>query len=223
MYEVVKIFRLPLRHEVHRDTLSRFSETKVLSFYKIMEIVRCGWSTNDLLYIKYHDEEWGVPCHKDRKLFEMLILEGFQAGLSWITILRKRKEFKKAFDNFDPKKIVKYDSKKINQLMKNEGIIRNKLKIKSAKINAALFLKTQKEFGSFDKYIWQFTGGKPVVNKFKSLSEIQPTTKESDAMSKDLKKRGFKFIGSTICYAFMQATGMVNDHIVGCFRYKELK
>ncbi len=173
---------------------------------------------NDPLYIKYHDEEWGVPCHNDRKLFEMLILEGFQAGLSWITILRKRKNFKKAFDNFDPKKIVKYDKRKINQLMRSEGIIRNSLKINAAKINAKCFLEVQKEFGSFDKYIWQFVGGKPKVNKFKSLKQIPGKTRESDAMSKDLKSRGFKFVGSTICYAFMQATGMVNDHILKCFK-----
>jgi DNA-3-methyladenine glycosylase I len=183
---------------------------------------RCGWSTNDPLYIKYHDEEWGVPCHNDRKLFEMLILEGFQAGLSWITILRKRKNFKKAFDNFDPKKIIKYSSKKINSLLRDEGIIRNKLKVNAAKINAKCFLEVQKEFGSFDKYIWSFVSGKPKINKWKKLKEIQPTTKESDTMSKDLKKRGFKFVGSTICYAFMQATGMVNDHVGDCFRYKEL-
>ena len=173
---------------------------------------------NDPLYIKYHDEEWGVPCHNDRKLFEMLILEGFQAGLSWITILRKRKNFKKSFDNFDPKKVVKYDKRKINQLMRNEGIIRNSLKINAAKINAKCFLEVQKEFGSFDKYIWQFVGGKPKVNKFKSLKQIPAKTRESDAMSKDLKSRGFKFVGSTICYAFMQATGMVNDHILKCFK-----
>ena len=149
----------------------------------------------------------------------MLVLEGFQAGLSWITILRKRKNFKKAFDDFDPKKIEKYDARKINQLLKNEGIIRNGLKIKSAKINAKCFLEIKQEFGSFDKYIWQFVGGKPQVNKFRSLRQIPTTTKESDAMSKDLKSRGFKFVGSTICYAFMQATGMVNDHIEKCFKH----
>jgi len=188
-----------------------------------MDKTRCGWSTNDPLYIKYHDEEWGVPCHSDRKLFEMLILEGFQAGLSWITILKKRKNFKKAFDNFDPKKIIKYDSRKINQLMKDEGIIRNKLKINAAKINAKCFFEVKKEFGSFDKYIWQFVKGKPKINKFKTLKQVPAKTVESDVMSKDLKKRGFKFVGSTICYAFMQATGMVNDHVKECFRYTELK
>jgi DNA-3-methyladenine glycosylase I len=153
----------------------------------------------------------------------MLILEGFQAGLSWITVLRKRKNFKKAFDNFDPRKIVKYDSRKINQLMKDDGIIRNRLKINAAKINAKCFLEAQKEFGSFDRYIWQFTKGKPLKNNFKSLREIPAKTKESDMMSKDLKKRGFKFVGSTICYAFMQAIGIVNDHIYECFRHKEIK
>lgn len=188
-----------------------------------MNKIRCGWSTSDPLYIKYHDEEWGTPCHNERKLFEMLILEGFQAGLSWITILRKRKNFKKAFDNFDARKISKYDLRKINQLLKNEGIVRNRLKINAAKINAICFLEVQKEFGSFDKYIWQFVGVKPKINKFRSLKEIPAKTKESDAMSRDLRKRGFKFVGSTICYAFMQATGMVNDHIRECFRYKELK
>lgn len=187
-----------------------------------MDKIRCGWSTNDPLYIKYHDEEWGTPCHNDRKLFEMLILEGFQAGLSWITILKKRKNFKKAFDNFDPKKVSEYDKRKINSLLKDEGIIRNKLKVNAAKINARCFLETKKEFGSFDKYIWQFVGNKPKINKFKNLKEVPPKTVESDAMSKDLKKRGFKFVGSTICYAFMQATGMVNDHVKECFRYREL-
>ena len=188
-----------------------------------MDKTRCGWSTNDPLYIKYHDEEWGVPCHNDRKLFEMLILEGFQAGLSWITILKKRKNFKKAFDNFDPKKIIKYDSRRINRLMKDEGIIRNKLKINAAKINAKCFFEVKKEFGSFDKYIWQFVNGELKINKFKTLKQVPAKTVESDAMSKDLKKRGFKFVGSTICYAFMQATGMVNDHVKECFRYTELK
>ena len=180
---------------------------------------RCQWAGNDPLYQKYHDEEWGVPVHDDRKLFEMLTLEGAQAGLSWITILRKQENYRKAFSNFDAKKIAKYDSKKVEQLLLNEGIVRNKLKIASTIQNAKFFLELQKEFGSFDKYIWQFTAGKPVKNNWKSLKEIPPKTKESDAMSKDLKKRGFKFVGSTICYAFMQAVGMVNDHTVDCFRY----
>lgn len=183
---------------------------------------RCQWSTSDPLYIKYHDSEWGKPLHNDRKLFELLVLEGMQAGLSWITILRKRKSFREAFDNFDPKKVVKYSDKKINQLLKNENIIRNRLKIESAIKNAKAFLKVQKEFGSFDKYIWQFVNGKPIVNKHKTLKTIPAKTKVSMAMSKDLLKRGFKFVGPTICYAYMQSTGMVNDHVVDCFRYKEI-
>ena len=185
--------------------------------------MRCEWCGTDPLYIKYHDEEWGVPVHDDRKLFEFLILEGAQAGLSWITILKKRENYIKAFDNFDPVKVSRYSEKKIEKLLQNPGIVRNKLKINSAVGNAKAFLKIQKEYGSFDKYIWSFVGGKPIINKWKSLKEIPAITKESDAMSKDLKKHGFKFVGSTICYAFMQAVGMVNDHTVKCFRYKELK
>ncbi len=180
---------------------------------------RCGWSTNDPLYIDYHDEEWGVPVHDDQKLFEMLILEGAQAGLSWITILRKRENYRKAFNNFDAKKIVKYDSEKVKALLQNEGIVRNRLKIAATIQNAKCFLEVQKEFGSFDKYIWQFVGGKQIKNERKILKDIPAKTAESDAMSKDLKKRGFKFVGSTICYAFMQAVGMVNDHTVECFRH----
>lgn len=180
---------------------------------------RCDWSLNDLLYMDYHDNEWGIPLHDDQKLFEMLILEGFQAGLSWITILRKRKNFRKAFDDFNVNKIAAYDRKKINSLLKDEGIIRNKLKIQSAIINAKAFLKVEKEYGGFDKYIWQFVGYKPIKNKFNSIGEVPAKTTISDEMSKDLKKRGFKFVGSTICYAFMQAAGMVNDHIVSCWRY----
>jgi DNA-3-methyladenine glycosylase I len=183
---------------------------------------RCTWSGNDPLYTLYHDLEWGVPVHDDRKLFEMLTLEGAQAGLSWITILRKREAYQKAFDNFDPKKIQKYESKKIKSLLKNVGIVRNRLKISSVITNAEAFLLIQKEFGSFDQYIWSFVGSKPIVNSRNSIKEIPPYTTESDAMSKDLKKRGFRFVGSTICYAFMQACGMVNDHTVQCFRYKEL-
>ena len=182
---------------------------------------RCAWSGNDQLYQQYHDEEWGVPVHDDRKLFEMLILEGAQAGLSWITILRKRKNYLNAFDNFDARKVAKYDSKKIIELLNNEGIIRNKLKINAAIINANLFIEVQKEFGSFDNYIWQFVNYKPIQNKWKNIKELPAKTKESDTMSKDLKKRGFKFVGSTICYAFMQAVGMVNDHTIDCFRYKK--
>ena len=185
------------------------------------EISRCGWAGNDPLYQKYHDTEWGVPFHDDRKLFEMLILEGAQAGLSWIIVLRKRENYRKAFDNFDAKKIAKYDEQKIKKLLANEGIIRNRLKIEAAIQNAKAFLVVQKEFGSFDKYIWQFVGGKSIVNRRKSLKDIPPTTKESDAISKDLKQRGFKFVGSTICYAFMQACGLVNDHIASCYRSKK--
>lgn len=183
---------------------------------------RCAWCGNDPLYVKYHDEEWGVPLHNDRKLFEMLILEGAQAGLSWITILRKRKNYQKAFDNFNAKKIINYDTKKIKELLVNEGIVRNRLKIAATISNAKAFLEIQKELGSFDAYIWSFVGGEPIINRWKSLKEIPATTPESDAMSKDLKKRGFRFAGSTICYAFMQACGMVNDHEVKCFRYKEV-
>ena len=179
---------------------------------------RCVWAGNDPLYQKYHDKEWGVPLHDERRLFEMLILEGAQAGLSWITILRKRENYRKAFDNFDAKKIAKYDSKKIENLLKNEGIIRNKLKINAAVTNAKLFLGIQKEFGSFDKYIWQFVNGNPIINHRKTMKDIPATTFESDIMSKDLKRRGFKFVGSTICYAFMQATGMVDDHVTDCFK-----
>ena len=183
---------------------------------------RCNWATSDPLYIEYHDKEWGVPVHDDRLLFEFLILEGAQAGLSWITILRKRENYRKAFDNFEPEKVARYSDKKVEKLLKNEGIIRNKLKINASVQNAKSFLQVQKDFGSFDNYIWQFVGGKPLINKRNNLKDVPATTLESDLMSKDLKKRGFKFVGCTICYAFMQATGMVNDHIVDCFRYKDL-
>jgi len=186
------------------------------------QINRCKWSVSDPIYIKYHDKEWGVPVHNDRKLFEMIILDGAQAGLSWLTILRKRENYRKAFDNFDPKKVASYDRRKIAQLLKNAGIIRNKLKVESSVTNAEAFLKVRDEFGTFDKYIWQFVEGKTKVNYWKELKGIPASTKESDAMSKDLKNRGFKFVGSTICYAFMQAAGLVNDHTIDCFRYKEL-
>ena len=186
------------------------------------QITRCKWSLSDPIYIKYHDKEWGVPVHNDRKLFEMIILDGAQAGLSWLTILKKRENYRKAFDNFDYNKIAKYNKRKIAQLLKNDGIIRNKLKVEAAVTNAKAFLKVRDEFGTFDKYIWQFTSGKTKINSWKSLKEIPAFTKESDAMSKDLKARGFKFVGSTICYAFMQAAGLVNDHTVDCYRYKEL-
>jgi len=184
---------------------------------------RCEWGTVSQLYIDYHDNEWGVPVHDDRMLFEFLVLEGAQAGLSWETVLKKRENYRKAFNNFDPVKVSRYGDKKIEALMGNKGIIRNRLKIASAVNNAKRFLEVQKEFGTFDAYIWQFVNGKPITNRFKSMQEIPATTKESDAMSKDLKKRGFKFVGPTICYAHMQATGMVNDHVVDCFRYKEIK
>jgi DNA-3-methyladenine glycosylase I len=184
-------------------------------------LVRCAWAKNDLA-IRYHDREWGVPCHRDRVLFEFLVLEGTQAGLSWDTILRKRKNYRLAFDNFDPKKVSLYDPRKLRELMHNEGIIRNRLKITSAVTNAKAFLALQKEFRSFDRYVWQFVGGKPQVNARKGVGDIPVRTSESDAMSKDLKKRGFTFVGSTICYAFMQAVGMVNDHSVTCFRYNEI-
>jgi DNA-3-methyladenine glycosylase I len=183
---------------------------------------RCGWANpNEPLYVAYHDDEWGVPCHDDRKLFEMLTLEGAQAGLSWITILKKRENYRAAFDNFDVEKIALYDETKIAELMANPGIIRNRLKVNAAVANARAYLAIRDEFGSFDKYIWQFVGGKPLVNHWQSLKEIPPETTESKAMSKDLLKRGFKFVGSTICYAFMQACGMVNDHTTDCFRYSE--
>jgi len=182
---------------------------------------RCGWSTSDPLYQEYHDSEWGVPLHDDRKLFEMLILEGAQAGLSWITILKKRENYRKAFDKFDARKVSRYDARKKRELLGNAGIVRNRLKIDAAISNAKAFLAVQKEFGSFDKYLWQFVGGTPKRNRWKTLKDIPPKTAESDAMSKDLKKHGFRFVGSTICYAFMQATGMVNDHITRCFKHNQ--
>lgn len=183
----------------------------------------CSWPTNDPLMIKYHDKEWGKPVHNDKKLFEFLLLEGMQAGLSWRTVLYKRENFRKAFDNFDFNKIAKYNKSKINSLLKDEGIIRNKLKVESVVTNAKAFLEVRKEFGTFNKYIWSFVNGKPIQNKFKSLKELPASTKLSDLISKDLKKRGFKFVGTTIIYAHMQATGMVNDHVVGCSRYKEVQ
>lgn len=182
---------------------------------------RCDWPKNELA-IRYHDEEWGVPLHDDQLFFEFLILEGAQAGLSWDTILRKRDNYRAAFDSFDPAKVAKYTDAKCAKLMLNEGIIRNRLKIASAVRNAEAFLNVQSEFGSFDKYIWEFVRGKPIVNKLENHSDVPAITEISDAISKDLKKRGFNFVGSTIMYAFMQATGMVNDHLTSCFRYKEL-
>jgi len=182
---------------------------------------RCAWANNELS-IRYHDEEWGRPVHDDRTLFEFLILEGAQAGLSWNTILHKRENYRRAFDGFDPHRVARFDRRKIAQLLHDPGIVRNRLKIASAVENAKTFLRVQEEFGSFDRYIWQFVGGKPKVNRWKSLKQVPASTAESDAMSKDLKKRGFRFVGTTICYAFMQAVGMVNDHVVNCFRYKVL-
>jgi DNA-3-methyladenine glycosylase I len=179
---------------------------------------RCPWAGNDPLYVAYHDKEWGVPVHDDRKLFEVLTLEGAQAGLSWITILRKRENYRKAFAGFDPKKVSRFDAAKIRVLLKNEGIVRNRLKVHSTVTNAKAFLAVQKEFGSFDDYVWGFVGGKPIRNSFGSMKEIPPQSEISDKLSKDLKKRGFRFVGSTICYAFMQAVGMVNDHLTDCPR-----
>lgn len=184
--------------------------------------VRCEWARGDPLSIDYHDNEWGVPEHDDRKLFEFLILEGAQAGLSWLTILKKRQNYREAFDNFDARKIAEYDRRKLEELLSNKGIVRNRLKIEAAIQNAKAFLAVQGEFGSFDAYIWQFVGGEPRKNAWKTVKEIPSKTGESDAMSRDLSKRGFKFVGSTICYAFMQAIGMVNDHAVDCFRYDEV-
>ncbi|MBC8319205.1 MAG: DNA-3-methyladenine glycosylase I [Bacteroidetes bacterium] len=183
---------------------------------------RCAWTGNRQHDIQYHDDEWGVPVHNDNKLFEFLVLDAFQAGLSWTTILKKRENFREAMDGFDASKIANYGEAKISELMQNKGIIRNQLKIKSAITNAILFWEIQQEYGSFDKYIWQFTGGNTLVNSWKTMDQVPVSTKESDAMSKDLKKRGFKFVGTTICYAFMQAAGMVNDHLVDCFRYNEV-
>ena len=183
------------------------------------QLIRCAWAQGELM-IRYHDEEWGVPVHDDRTLFEFLILEGAQAGLSWETILNKRENYRDAFDGFDAQRIALYDRRKIGQLLKNPGIVRNRLKIASAVHNAQAMLRVQEEFGSFDRYIWQFVGGRPRINSWKTRQRVPASTPQSDAMSKDLKKRGFNFVGSTICYAFMQAVGMVNDHVVQCFRYK---
>lgn len=184
---------------------------------------RCAWAGDDPLYIAYHDGEWGVPSYDDRHLFEMLILEGAQAGLSWITILRKRENYRRAFADWDAEKIVRFGEKDVARLMADAGIVRNRLKIASTIDNAKAFLKVRKEFGSFDKYIWQFVGGTPLQNKRRAMAALPASTPESDAMSRDLKKRGFRFVGTTICYAFMQAVGMVNDHVVTCFRHRELK
>ena len=187
-----------------------------------MKKYRCQWSLASELEIEYHDKEWGVPVHDDATHFEYILLDGFQAGLSWSTILQKREGFRKAFDNFDYRKIANYDEAKLEALLQDTGIVRNKLKVRASVTNAQAFMKVQEEFGSFDKYIWQFTQGKTIVNAWKTRAEVPASTPESDAMSKDLKKRGFKFVGTTICYAYMQAAGMVNDHETSCFRYQEL-
>jgi DNA-3-methyladenine glycosylase I len=181
---------------------------------------RCQWAGNDPLYIAYHDQEWGVPVHDDRLLFEFLILEGAQAGLSWITILRKRANYRCAFDDFDPVRVARYRQRRMTALLNNEGIVRNRLKIQAAVNNAQRFLEVQSEFGSFDRYLWGFVNGRPVQNNWRRVSQIPAATSQSDSLSKDLKKRGFKFVGSTICYAFMQAVGLVNDHVMGCFRHR---
>jgi DNA-3-methyladenine glycosylase I len=202
-----------IAHDLHKRDLHNMEETEMKSK------TRCFWAVSSEL-IDYHDKEWGVPVHDDNRLFEFLILEGAQAGLSWETILRKRDAYRKAFDRFDPKKVAKYDRKKLVGLMKNEGIVRNKLKIESAVRNAKAFLEIQREFGSFDAYLWRFVNGKPIDGKRKSRADVPATTPESDALSKDLKKRGFNFVGSTIMYAFMQAVGMANDHTADCWRYR---
>ena len=185
-------------------------------------IVRCDWAAGHPLLAEYHDREWGVPVHDDRKLFEFLVLDAFQAGLSWLTILKKRENFRKAFDGFDPERICRYDESGIARLLQDAGIIRNRLKVESTVKNARCFLRVQEEFGSFDRYIWQFTGGRTRVNAFESQDRIPARTRESEAMSRSLRKRGFRFVGPTICYAFMQAAGMVNDHLTGCFRYRQV-
>jgi DNA-3-methyladenine glycosylase I len=186
------------------------------------KLIRCGWARNELA-VRYHDEEWGVPLHDDRAIFEFIVLEGAQAGLSWDTILRKRERYREVFDQFDPEAVARYDEAKIAQLLTDPGIIRNKMKINAAIQNARAFLAVRDEFGTFDVYIWRFVGGKPIVNAWRTLAEIPARTAESDALSADLRKRGFSFVGSTICYAHMQATGMVNDHLADCFRYGEVR
>jgi len=187
------------------------------------EMRRCGWvPLDDPLYVSYHDEEWGVPLHDDQKLFELLVLEGAQAGLSWGTILRKRENYRRAFERFDPRKVALYDERKVRSLLADSGIVRNELKVRSAIRNAKGCLEVQREFGSFDSYLWSFVQNRPKINRWRTLSDIPPTSEEAKTMSKDLIRRGFRFVGPTICYAHMQATGMVNDHTVSCFRYKEL-
>jgi DNA-3-methyladenine glycosylase I len=204
-----------------RRTKSRRREREI-KLAQSKDLIRCGWARNELS-ILYHDREWGAPVHDDRTLFEFLILEGAQAGLSWDTILNKRENYRAAFDAFDPAIIARYDKRKLNALLKDPGIVRNRLKIESAVNNARCMLAAAEEFGSFDRYLWQFVEGRPRVNSWKSMSQVPARTAQSDAMSKDLRQRGFKFVGSTICYAFMQAVGMVNDHLVSCFRYSKLR
>ena len=188
-----------------------------------MEPIRCPWGRSHPLYVPYHDTEWGVPLHDDRRIFEHLVLEGAQAGLSWLTILKKRDAYRRAFDGFDPRRVASYDEAEVARLLGDDGIIRNRLKIRSAVSNARAFLAVQEEFGTFDRYVWRFVGGRPRQNAWRTLEEVPARTRESDAMSKDLRSRGFKFVGSTICYAHMQATGMVNDHLVDCFRHHEVQ
>jgi DNA-3-methyladenine glycosylase I len=188
----------------------------------VTPLKRCPWSENDPLYVDYHDREWGVPVHDDRKLFEFLVLEGMQAGLSWLTILRKRENFRLAFAGFDPEKVARFGKREIGRLMSDAGIVRNELKILAAVANAEAVLRVRDELGSFDKYLWQFVDGAARINRWRRVKDVPATTPQSDAMSRDLKGRGFKFVGSTICYAHMQATGMVNDHLTSCFRYREL-
>ena len=183
---------------------------------------RCEWAGDDPLYRQYHDREWGVPVHDDRALFELLILEGAQAGLSWITILRKRESYRRAFDGFDPERVARYGEAKVRALLADPGIVRNRLKVRSAVSNARAFLAIREERGSFDRFLWEHVGGEPITNAWRSLAEVPATSAESDALSRNLKRRGFKFVGSTICYAFMQAAGLVNDHTVDCFRYREV-
>lgn len=185
-------------------------------------VTRCPWATKDPLYVSYHDLEWGVPVHDDRRLFEMLVLEGAQAGLSWLTILRKRGGYRRVFDGFDPGRVARYRDARVSKVLADDGIVRNRLKVVGAIRNARAFLAVREEFGTFDKYIWRFTGHEPIVNAWKSIASVPARTTESDAMSRDLKRRDFTFVGSTICYAFMQATGMVNDHLASCFRHREL-
>jgi DNA-3-methyladenine glycosylase I len=188
-----------------------------------MSKTRCSWCGDDPLYVRYHDKEWGVPLHDDRKLFELLMLEGAQAGLSWITVLRKRENYRAAFDKFDPRKLVRYNEADIERLLANPGIVRNRLKVQSAAVNARAYLDIVAQQGSFDGFLWQFVDGKPIGGKRRSMRDVPASTIESDRMSKELKKRGFKFVGSTICYAFMQAAGMVNDHLVTCYRHREIQ